>query len=50
MKMNPPEIFGSMAGEDPKLYLEKVKKITRIMHIFEEASVELTSYRMKDVA
>ena len=48
--MNLPEIFGLMVGEDPQLYLEEVKKITHIMHISEVYRVELSSYRLKDVA
>lgn len=48
--MNPPEFFESVASEDPQLYLKEVKKITYIIHISEEESVELESYRLKDMA
>ena len=48
--MNPPKFFGSVVGEDPHLFLEEVKKITLIMHVSEEESVELASYRLKDIA
>ncbi|PHU19908.1 hypothetical protein BC332_11059 [Capsicum chinense] len=50
MKMNPLEFFRSVVGEDPQLFLEEVKKITQIMHVLEKESVELASYRLKDIA
>ncbi|KAF3676518.1 putative zinc finger CCCH domain-containing protein 19-like isoform X2 [Capsicum annuum] len=50
MRMNPPEFYGSKTGEDPQMYLDKVKKITQIMHVTEEESVELAFYRLKDIA
>ena len=50
MQMNPPEFYGSKVGEDPPMYLDEVRKITQIMHVTEEESVELAAYRMKDVA
>ena len=48
--MNPLEFFGSKVGENPHLYLYEVKKITQIMHVSKEESIELASYRLKDVA
>ena len=50
MRMNPPEFFGLKVGEAPQIYLDEVRKITQIMHVMEEESVELAAYRMKDVA
>ncbi|PHT42617.1 hypothetical protein CQW23_16642 [Capsicum baccatum] len=50
MKMNPPEFFRSVVGEDPQLFLKEVKKITQIMHVFEDQSVELASYWLKNIA
>ncbi len=50
MRMNPPEFYGSKVGEDPQMYLDEVRKITQIMHVTEEESVELAAYWMKDVA
>ena len=50
MRMSPPEFLGLVAGEDPQLYLKEVKKITQIMHVLKKESVELASYRMKDIA
>jgi len=32
------------------MYLDKVKKITQIMHVIEKENVELASYLLKDVA
>lgn len=50
MWMNPPEFYGSKPDEDPQLYLEEVRKITQVMYIFEEDSVELVSYRLKHIS
>ena len=50
MQMNLPKFYGSKQKEDPQLYLEKVQKITQVMHVSEEHSVELASYRFKDLA
>lgn len=44
MRMNPTEFFCSKVGEDIKLYIDKVKKITYIIHVTEVESVELASY------
>lgn len=49
MRMNPPEFHGSKEGEDPQMYVDEMKKITKIMHVTEEESMELDSYRLKDV-
>ena len=50
MGMNPPEFYGSKFDEDPRLFLEEVRKITQVMHISEEHSMELATYRLKDLA
>ena len=47
MRINPSEFYGSKTDEDLQLYLEVVKKITQVMHISKEESVELASYRLK---
>ena len=47
--MNPPEFYGSKVGEDLLMYLDKVRKITQIMHVTEEESVELDAYQIKYV-
>ena len=38
MRMNPSEFYGSKSDEDPRLFLEKVRKITQ------------AAYRLKDLA
>lgn len=48
--MNPLEFYGSKVGKDLRLYLEEIRKITQVMHVYEEKSVELASYRLKDLA
>lgn len=48
--MNPPEFFRSKVGEDLQLYNDVVRKTTQIMHVTEEGSIELASYRLNDVA
>ena len=48
MQMNLPEFYGSKSDEDPRLFLEEVRKITQVMHVSEEHSVELAAYRLKD--
>ena len=50
MWINPPEFYGSKSDEDPQLFLEEVPKITQVMHVSEKYSVELVTYRLKDLA
>lgn len=50
LRMNPPEFYGSGTDEDPQLNLEEVRKITNVMDILEEESVELAFYILKDIA
>lgn len=50
MRKNPPEFFGSNVSRDPQLYLDEVKKVIQVIHITEEESLELASYKLKDVA
>ena len=38
------------SDKDPRLFLEEVQKITQVMHISEEHSVELAAYRLKELA
>ncbi len=49
MWINPPEFYGSKSDEDPQLFLEKVQKITQVMHVSEEHSMELAAYQLKDL-
>lgn len=50
VQMNHPKFYGSKIDEDSQLYLEKVRKITDMIHISKEKSVELAFYRLKDIA
>lgn len=50
MRMNSPEFYWSKPDKDPQLYLEEVRKITQVMHVSEEQSVELAVYQLKDLA
>ena len=49
IRMNPPEFFGSKVNVVPQFFIDVVWKINQIMHVTKEESVELTSYRLKDV-
>uniref|UniRef100_M1DRS5 Gag-pol protein n=1 Tax=Solanum tuberosum TaxID=4113 RepID=M1DRS5_SOLTU len=48
--MNPLEFLGSQVGEDPKNFIDEVKKIFGVMQVIRNLRVELTSYQLKDVA
>ena len=50
MWMNSPEFYGFKSDEDPRLYLEEVQKITQVIHVSKECSVELAVYRLKDLS
>ena len=50
MWMNPTEFYGSKSDEDPRLFLEEVRKITQVMHVSGEHSMELATYKLKDLA
>lgn len=50
MKMNLPELFGLKVNEDPCIFINEVNKITQIMHVTEEVSVEFKSQQLKDIA
>ncbi|XP_016570819.1 uncharacterized protein LOC107868662 [Capsicum annuum] len=49
MWMSAPEFYRSKTKENPQFYLEKIRKITQVMHLSEEDSVKLASYRLKDI-
>ena len=50
MRMNSLKFYGSKSDEDPWLFLEEVRKITQVMHVSGEHSMELATYRLKDLA
>nr|XP_033515594.1 uncharacterized protein LOC117280032 [Nicotiana tomentosiformis] len=50
LKLSPPLFHGSIADEDPMLWLEGVKKALRAMKAFDDEAVELAAYQLRDVA
>ena len=50
MRMNPPKFSSAIIEEDPQEFVDKVEKIFKVMHIDQVEGVELTAYRLKDVA
>ncbi|XP_070032100.1 uncharacterized protein [Nicotiana tomentosiformis] len=50
LKLSPPLLHGSIADEDPMLWLEGVKKALRAMKAFDDEAVELAAYQLRDVA
>lgn len=50
MRLNPLEFFGLKVNKDPHFFIDEVMKITQIMHVNKEKSVELASYQLKDIA
>nr|XP_033513105.1 uncharacterized protein LOC117277815 [Nicotiana tomentosiformis] len=50
LKLSPPLFHGSIADEDPMLWLEGIKKALRAMKAFDDEVVELAAYQLRDVA
>ncbi|XP_070049402.1 uncharacterized protein [Nicotiana tomentosiformis] len=50
LKLSPPLFHGSIADEDPMLWLEGVKKALRAIKAFDDEVVELATYQLRDVA
>ncbi|WMV59110.1 hypothetical protein MTR67_052495 [Solanum verrucosum] len=50
VKMNPLEFLGSQIGEDPKNFIDEVKKIFKVMQVTLTDRVELASNQLKNVA
>ncbi|KAH0657055.1 hypothetical protein KY285_031937 [Solanum tuberosum] len=48
--MNPPSFTGSSTTEDPKNFIEELKRVFDVMHIAGNERVELAAYQMKNVA
>ena len=48
--MNPPEFLGAQTNEDPQNFLDKIKKIFKVMQVTGNDRVKLASYQLKDVA
>nr|XP_033512096.1 uncharacterized protein LOC117276816 [Nicotiana tomentosiformis] len=50
LKLSTPLFHGSIADEDPMLWLEGVKKALRATKAFDDEAVELAAYQLRDVA
>ena len=50
VRMNPPEFLGAQTNEDPQNFLDKIKKIFKVMQVTGNDRVKLASYQLKDVA
>ncbi|XP_059288807.1 uncharacterized protein LOC132042219, partial [Lycium ferocissimum] len=47
---NPPEFYGSRPAEDPQDFVRQMLRTLRVIRATETESVELASYRLRDVA
>ena len=47
--MNPPRFTGSSTTEDPKNFVEELKKVFEVMHVIDMERVDLVAYQMKNV-
>ena len=47
--MNPPSFTGSNTTEDPKNFIEELKKVYEVIHVIDAERVELVSYQLKGV-
>ena len=47
---NPPEFYGSRPEEDPQEFIRQMQRTLRVIRASETESVELASYRLRDVA
>ncbi|KAH0728063.1 hypothetical protein KY284_003928 [Solanum tuberosum] len=50
LRMNPPSFTGSSTTEDPENFIEELKKVFEVMHVYDTVRVELVAYQMKNVA
>ncbi|XP_060170070.1 uncharacterized protein LOC132600738 [Lycium barbarum] len=48
--LKPPEFYGSKPEEDPQNFIDEMLRTLRIIHASDTESVELASYRLRDVA
>ena len=48
--MNPPEFLGLLTNEDPRNFLDEIKKIFEVIQVTGNDWVELALYQLKDVA
>ncbi|KAH0710411.1 hypothetical protein KY284_011838 [Solanum tuberosum] len=50
LRMNRPSFTGSSTAEDPKNFIEELKKVFDVMYVADNARVELAAYQMKNVS
>ena len=50
VRMNPPEFLGSQTNENPRNFLDEIKKIFEVMQVTGNDRLKMESYRLKDVA
>ncbi|KAH0781716.1 hypothetical protein KY290_001314 [Solanum tuberosum] len=50
LRMNPPSFMDSRTTEDPKNFIEELKKVFKVMHVAVTERVELDAYQLKNVA
>ena len=50
LSCNPPEFFGSRPQDDPQEFIRQMQRTLRIIKASETESVELATYRLRDVA
>ena len=48
--MNPPSITKSCTTEDPKNFIDELKKVFEVMHVVGTERVDLDAYLLKNVA
>ncbi|XP_049360406.1 uncharacterized protein LOC125825105 [Solanum verrucosum] len=49
IRMNLPEFLGSQVGEEPKNFIDEVKKIFGVMQVTSNERFDFASYQLKDV-
>ena len=49
MSLNPSKFFGSKPAKDPQGFIDEMLRTLKIIHASETESVELASYRLRDV-
>lgn len=48
--MNPPSITKSCTTEDPKNFIDELKKVFEVMYVVDIKRVELAAYQLKNVS
>uniref|UniRef100_M1DMF2 Retrotransposon gag protein n=1 Tax=Solanum tuberosum TaxID=4113 RepID=M1DMF2_SOLTU len=50
LRMNPPSFTGSSTSEDPKNFVDELKKVFDVMHVANTKRVELAAYQLMNVS